>query len=178
MVIARAIALRPKLVVADEPVTSLDMSIRGKILNLMKGLQQKHGLSYLFITHDLRVLRIMSSRAAVMYLGQVMELAPTKALFARRLHPYTQALFAAEMIADPDAASGTRGKLVTGEVASAIDPKPACRFRQRCPFRQERCEREEPRLEQASDGHLVACHFWRAIEAGTAPAAVATGSAG
>lgn len=175
VVIARAIALRPRLVVADEPVTSLDMSIRGKILNLMKELQQKHGLSYLFITHDLRVLRIMSSRAAVMYLGQVMELAPTKELFRRSLHPYTQALFAAEMIPDPDAVSSTRGKLVTGEVASAVDPAPACRFRERCPFRRDRCDRDEPRLEQAAAGHLVACHFWREIEAGTA---ATNGSAG
>ncbi|MCL4187107.1 MAG: ATP-binding cassette domain-containing protein [Rhodobacteraceae bacterium] len=165
VVIARAVALRPRLVVADEPVTSLDMSIRGKILTLMRELQARHGLSYVLITHDLRVLRIMSSRAAVMYLGLVMETGPTRALFARRLHPYTQALFAAEMVPDPDAARHTRGVLVTGEVASAINPAPACRFRERCPFRQARCDTVQPVPEEAAPGHWVACHRWREIAA-------------
>ena len=173
VVIARAVALRPSLVVADEPVTSLDMSVRGKILNLMADLQKRHGLSYMLITHDLRVLRIMSSRAAVMYLGQVMETGSTKELFARKYHPYTKALFSAEMVPDPRAAQRTRGKLVTGEVASAINPERACRFRQRCAFRQSRCDAEEPRLEEAAPGHLVACHFWReiAVSGADAPAA-------
>ncbi|WP_173930996.1 oligopeptide/dipeptide ABC transporter ATP-binding protein [Chelativorans sp. Marseille-P2723] len=165
VVIARAVALRPKLVVADEPVTSLDMSIRGKILNLMRELQEKYGLAYMLITHDLRVLRIMSSRAAVMYLGQVMEMAPTKALFGNSYHPYTKALFAAEMVPDPASAHRTRGELLQGEVTSAVNPPSACRFRQRCPFRKARCDAEAPVLEQAGEEHWVACHFWREISA-------------
>lgn len=165
VVIARAVALRPKLVVADEPVTSLDMSIRGKILNLMHELQEKYGLAYLLITHDLRVLRIMSTRAAVMYLGQIMEMAPTKQLFARAYHPYTKALFAAEMVPDPTSARRTRGDLLMGEVTSAVNPPMACRFRERCPFRQPRCDEQVPKLEEVEEGHWVACHNWRDIAA-------------
>ncbi|AZQ68307.1 ABC transporter ATP-binding protein [Silicimonas algicola] len=168
VVIARAVALRPKLVVADEPVTSLDMSVRGKVLALMSDLQARHGLSYLFITHDLRVLRIMSSRAAIMYLGQVMETGPTAELFARRYHPYTKALFSAEMVPDPRAVRRTRGRLIEGEVASALNPKDACRFRERCPWRRPRCDAETPKIDAAAPGHGVACHFWREIAAGTA----------
>lgn len=166
VVIARAVALRPRLVVADEPVTSLDMSIRGKILNLMRELQAKYGLAYMLITHDLRVLRIMSTRAAVMYLGQVMEMAPTRELFARAYHPYTRALFAAEMVPDPASARRTRGAVVEGEVTSAINPPSACRFRERCPFRRPRCDAELPALQRAADGHWVACHYWKEIAAG------------
>ncbi len=168
VVIARAVALRPKLVVADEPVTSLDMSIRGKILNLLRQLQTKYGLSYLLITHDLRVLRIMSTRVAVMYLGQIVELATTRNLFDRSYHPYTKALFAAEMIPDPDSARRTRGALVSGEVASAINPAAACRFRERCPFRKPRCDNEVPALVAADEGHWVACHYWKEIASATA----------
>lgn len=163
VVIARAVTLRPKLVVADEPVTSLDMSIRGKILNLLRQLQAKHGLSYLLITHDLRVLRIMSTRVAVMYLGQIVETATAKDLFARSYHPYTKALFAAEMIPDPNSARRTKGALVSGEVASAINPTSSCRFRERCAFRKPRCDVEVPPLVSADEGHWVACHYWKEI---------------
>jgi oligopeptide/dipeptide ABC transporter ATP-binding protein len=163
VVIARAVALRPKLVVADEPVTSLDMSIRGKVLNLLRQLQAKYGLSYLLITHDLRVLRIMSTRVAVMYLGQVVELAATRNLFERTYHPYTKALFEAEMVPDPRVARQTKGTLISGEVASAVDPVPACRFRERCPHRKPRCDNEPPPLLEAESGHWVACHYWKEI---------------
>ena len=171
VVIARAVALRPKVVVADEPVTSLDMSIRGKILNLLRDLKSRYGLSYVLITHDLRVLRIMSTRVAVMYLGQVVETAPARELFEKSYHPYTQALFAAEMIPDPSSAARTRGAVVVGEVATAINPAPGCRFRDRCPFRKPRCDSETPRLLEAGRERAVACHYWREIAAETAPCA-------
>lgn len=163
VVIARAVALRPRLVVADEPVASLDMSIRGKILNLMSRLQLKYGISYLLITHDLRVLRVMSRRIAIMYLGKVVELAGAEALFASPHHPYTLGLISAELIPDPDSRRTTRGAIIEGEVPSPIDPPSGCRFHTRCKYRKDRCCIEEPRLMEAADRHWVACHYWREV---------------
>ncbi len=163
MVIARAVALHPKLVIADEPVASLDMSIRGKILNLLMSLQQRYRVSYLLITHDLRVLRSVSTRIAVMYLGQIVEMASTIELFKSPRHPYTMGLISAELIPDPASVRRTRGLVIEGEVPSPVDIPSGCRFHQRCPYAKPLCREEEPALRDIASGHRVSCHFWQEI---------------
>lgn len=164
VVIARAVSLRPKLVVADEPVASLDMSIRGKILTLMMDLQKRYDVSYILITHDLRVLRSMCDRIAIMYLGLIVEKAITTELFRHPYHPYTKALMSAELIPDPASARGARGLVIEGEVPSPIRPPSGCRFHTRCPYKRERCGSETPVFEEVGSGHFVSCHFWKEIE--------------
>lgn len=174
--IARALVTGPRLVVCDEPVSSLDVSIQAQVLNLLVELKQRFGVAYLFISHNLAVVRQISDRVAVMYLGQVVEQAPTDELFARPLHPYTRGLIASVLEPTPGARASLARveRLVKGDVPSLLHPPPGCRYHPRCPLAQERCRAQRPELEAAAGGHRVACHFWRDIE--RQPAARPSGS--
>ncbi|GAA1723163.1 hypothetical protein GCM10009765_83910 [Fodinicola feengrottensis] len=156
--IARALALRPRLVVADEPVSALDVSIQAQILNLLDDLKERFGLTYVFIAHDLGVVRHTSDRVAVMYLGRVVETAPAGRIFQAPAHPYTKALLSAVPVPDPTAHRTERTAL-TGEVPSPIDPPAGCRFHPRCPLATGRCRTEEPLLTPLASDHEVACHY-------------------
>ena len=157
--IARVLTLRPKLIVCDEVVAALDVSIRGDVLNLFADLQREFGLTYVFITHDLSVVSHVSDRIAVTYLGRFMELGPTEDVMERPLHPYTEALMSAEPVPLP-ASMRTRQRIVLeGEIPSPIDPPSGCRFRTRCRYAQELCARQVPEWRQLRPGHAVACHF-------------------
>ena len=156
--IARALSVNPKFIVCDEPVSALDVSIQAQILNLLMDLQDELGLTYMFVTHDLSVVKHISDNIMVMYLGQCLEFASSDELFAKPMHPYTQALLSA--IPEPDISMRNKEiKVIKGEVVSPVDPKPGCRFAARCEYCQEHCHEEAPTLKEVSPGHFVACHF-------------------
>jgi len=157
--IARALSVGPSLIICDEPVSALDVSIQAQIINLLKDLQDRLGLSYLFIAHDLNVVAYISDRIAVMYLGQIMEQAPAEALFENPLHPYTLALLSAVPVADPSARREM--KSLGGEVPTPMDPPPGCKFQGRCPLVEDRCRQEEVDFHDAEEGHRVRC--WKVV---------------
>ena len=155
--IARALALNPKFIVCDEPVSALDVSIQAQVLNLMQDLQEELGLTYMFITHDLSVVKHFSDDIGVMYLGQMVEKAPSKDLFAEPLHPYTKALLSA--IPVPSLTHKRERVMLEGEITSPINPAPGCRFAARCPLANEKCKQADPELREVKPGHFVACYM-------------------
>jgi len=163
--IARALALRPKLIIADEPVSALDVSIQAQIINLLDDLQDEFNLSYIFVAHDLGVVRHVSDRIAVMYLGKLVERSPGSQLYQRPIHPYSVALLSAVPIPDPKANAERQPVVLEGDVPSPVDPPSACRFHTRCPWATEICSEDEPPLADYGDGQAAACHHPRNVDA-------------
>jgi peptide/nickel transport system ATP-binding protein/oligopeptide transport system ATP-binding protein len=164
VVIARALAVEPKVIVCDEAVSALDVSIRAQILNLLKELQERLGLAYVFISHDLSVVRHIADRVAVMYLGRIVETGTAAQVFGDPRHPYTRALLSAIPVASPTARRDRR--LLEGDVPSPLKPPPGCHLHTRCPHAQELCRVERPPLDDDGTGHPAACHVWRDLPSG------------
>ena len=173
--IARALAIEPRLIVCDEAVSALDVSIQAQILNLLTDIQRQFGLALLFISHNLGVIRHVSHRIAVMYLGQIVELAPERDLFEQPLHPYTSALMSAVPEPEPDAVD--RRQALTGEIPSPINPPPGCPFHTRCPIARDRCRHDVPETRELAPGRFVRCHYPGETASGLAPASTTTAAA-
>jgi oligopeptide transport system ATP-binding protein len=166
---SRALAMQPDLLICDEPVSALDVSIQAQIVDVLQEIQQRFGLAYIFVAHDLAVVRHISDRIAVMYLGKIVEIAPRKALYERPRHPYTQALLAAVPIPDPEAEARRPQVAVIGEVPSALSPPTGCRFHTRCPQATEICRKTEPALCEIGSDALVACHLYDTYQTQSGP---------
>ncbi|AUN18990.1 ATP-binding cassette domain-containing protein [Clostridium botulinum] len=158
--IARALAIEPKFIVCDEPISALDVSIQAQVVNLLIDLQNKLGLTYLFIAHDLSMVRHISDRVGVMYLGNVVELSNSQELYENPLHPYTKALLSAIPVPDPKLGRDRERIMLHGEVPSPINPKPGCKFAARCKYAKETCKKEKPKLKEIEKDHFVACHLF------------------
>ncbi len=158
--IARALSVNPRFIICDEPISSLDVSIQGQIINLLRKLQRERNLTYLFISHDLSMVRYISNRMAVMYLGKIVEIGESKTLFANPLHPYTQALWSAAPIPDPEIEATRKRIVLEGDVPSPVNPPQGCRFSTRCPKVMDICRQTEPLLKDMETDHQVACHLF------------------
>lgn len=158
--IARALAVEPDFIVCDEPISALDVSIQAQVVNMLEGLQDELGLTYLFIAHDLSMVKHISSHIGVMYLGRMVEKAESNELYSKPLHPYTQALLSAIPIPDPDEAKEKKRIVLEGDIPSPIDPPPGCRFKGRCRYAKAICSEIDPDMKDIGNGHFVACHLY------------------